>query len=242
MSFFVFLKEIFSFLEFKLTRIFPRFFFFFRFILILAKTSRLLLECSKLGRWFLLLYSHAVYYVLLSNTTLNPFIYLLITWFFLQYQLAIFLVTAILPPSSSLSTTSKCPICSLHFSDRFHHCFLVNRCIAICNVHCFLAFTFYATLSTCWCFYIFLEQFFSVASMRLTCLLPLGEFLCSNLTWKQSGLVMLTRSTIMGAGAAGVMGVYVGKEFYYDQIDRSRSIWREIFKILFPVFSVIHHH
>lgn len=75
--------------------------------------------------------------------------------------------------------------------------------------------------------------------MRLTCLLPLGEFLCSNLTWKQSGLVMLTRSTIMGAGAAGAMGLYVAKEFYYDQIDRSRSIWRELLKILFPALSVI---
>lgn len=213
--------------------------FFFRFDFILAKTSRILLECTKTGRWFLLLYSHGLYYILLSNTSLHPLVYLIITWFFLQYQLAIFLVTAIRPPLSTITNMSKCPICSLHFSDRFHHCFLVNRCIAICNVHCFLAFTFYATLATCWCFVIFLQEFFFMTSMRLTCLLPLGEFLCSNLTWKQSGLVMLTRSTIMGAGAAGAMGLYVAKEFYYDQIDRSRSIWRELLKILFPALSVI---
>jgi len=50
---------------------------------------------------------------------------------------------------------------------------------------------------------------------------------------------MLTRSTIIAAGCAGAMGLHVAKEFYFDKTDRSRSIWREIFKILVPAFSVI---
>ncbi len=173
----------------------------------------------------------------ISLTSHHPLIYLLTTWFFIQYQLAIFLVSAILPSSSI--TNSKCPICSLHFSDRFHHCFLVNRCIAICNVHCFLAFTFYATITTLLSFYLFLKQYFSVPPIHLSCLLPLGEFFCHNLTWQQIGIVMLTRSTIMAAGCAGAMGLHVAKEFYYDKTDRSRRIWREIFKILLPALSVI---
>jgi hypothetical protein len=208
---------------------------FFR--LSVAKTARLLLECSKTGRWLLLLYSHGIFYLLISITTLHPSTYLLMTWFFIQYQLAIFLVTAIHP--SSLITNNKCPICLLHFSDRFHHCFLVNRCIAICNVHCFLAFTFYGTIATLLCFFIFLKQFFNVTLINYSCLFPLGEFFCHSLTWKQSGIVMLTRSTIMAAGCAGAMGLHVAKEFYYDKTDRSRRIWREIFKILLPAFSVI---
>lgn len=174
----------------------------------------------------------------MSRTSLDPRVYLMMTWIFVQYQLAIFLVTAV-HPSSLTATTNKCPICLLHFSDRFHHCFLVNRCIARCNVHCFLAFTFYATITTFLCFFIFLEQFFYVVPISSFCLLPMGEFLCSSLTWKQSGIVMLTRSTIMAAGCAGAMGLHVAKEFYYDHADRSRSLWREILKILLPAFSVI---
>ena len=174
-----------------------------------------------------------------SIRSINPFIHLLFLWFFVQYQLAIFLVTAVRP--SSLVTNSKCPICSLHFSDRFHHCFLVNRCIAICNVHCFLSFTFYATIATLLCFYIFLNHYFYITPISFYCLLPMGEFVCSNLTWRQSGLIMLTRSTIMGAGCAGAMGLHVAKEYYYDRTDKTRSIWRETFKILLPVLSVIRH-
>ena len=208
--------------------------FFFR--LSVAKTSRVLLECSKSGRWFLLLYSHGIFYMLISLTSLHPFIYLLMTWFFIQYQVAIFLVGAIRP--SSTITTSKCPICLLNFSDRFHHCFLVNRCIATCNVHCFLAFTFYATISTLLCFYVFLKEYFTEPSVHPSCLLPLGEFLCSSLTWRQSGIVALTRSTIMAAGCAGAMGLHVAKEFYH-KTDRSRKFGREIFKILLPAYSVI---
>ncbi|CAF0998425.1 unnamed protein product [Adineta steineri] len=156
---------------------------------------------------------------------------------FLQYQIAIFLVSSIRPPS--LTATSKCPICLYHFSNRYHHCFFVNRCIATCNVHCFLSFTFYATISTLICFYIFLNQYFYVTSVSLYCLCPMGEFFCHSLTWKQSGMVMLTRSTLMSAGCAGAMGIHVAKEHYYDKTDRSRSIWLEIFKILLPAFSVI---
>lgn len=160
-------------------------------------------------------------------------------WFFIQYQLAIFLCSAILPLSSSLVTSNKCPICLLHFSDRFHHCFLVNRCIAICNVHCFLSFTFYATIATILCFFVFVKEFFYVTPVSLYCLFPLGEFICQDITWKQSGFIMLTRSTLMAAGCAGAMGVHVAKEFYYDKTDRSRLIWREILKILLPAISVI---
>ena len=75
--------------------------------------------------------------------------------------------------------------------------------------------------------------------ISFSCLLPLGEVLCRNLTWKESGIVMLTRSTIMAAGSAGGMGLYVAKEFYYDQTYPSRSIGREILKILLPALSVI---
>ncbi len=205
----------------------------------MAKSPQLLLQCTKSGRWVLLLYSHGVFYVLSSITSLNPFLYLLLIWFFIQYQLAIFLVSSIRP--SSLTTNSKCPICLLHFSDRFHHCFLVNRCVAVCNVHCFLSFTFYATIATLICFFIFLNEFFYVKPISFYCLLPMGEFVCHSLTWKQSGIVMLTRSTIMAAGCAGAMGLHVAKEFYYDKTDRSRSIWREIGKILLPALSVIRY-
>jgi hypothetical protein len=204
-----------------------------------AKTPRLLLQCSRSGRWFLLLYSHAIFYVLWSIPSVSPLIRLLLAWFFVQYQLAIFLVSAIRPPS--LTNNSKCPICSLYFSDRFHHCFLVNRCIAICNVHCFLSFTFYATIATLVCFFVFLNEFFYVRPVSFYCLLPLGEFLCASLTWKQSGLVMITRSTLMAAGCAGAMGLHVGKEFYYDQTDRSRSIGHELLKILLPALSLIRY-
>ena len=158
-------------------------------------------------------------------------------WCFLQYQLAIFLVSSIRP--LTLVTNNKCPICLLHFSERFHHCFVVNRCIAICNVHCFLAFTFYATIATLLCFIVFLQEYFYVTSISYSCLLPLGEFLCQSLTWKQSGMVMITRSAIMSAASAGVMGGHVAKEYYYDKTDQSRKFWREIFFILFPAFSVI---
>ncbi|CAF4627671.1 unnamed protein product [Rotaria sp. Silwood1] len=82
-------------------------------------------------------------------------------------------------------------------------------------------------------------NFFYVKPISFYCLLPFGEFLCKNLTWKQSGLVMLTRSTIMAAGSAGVMGCYVAKEFYYDKTDKTRSLWREILKILLPALSII---
>ncbi len=203
----------------------------------MAKISRFFLQCSTIIRWLLLFYSHGLFYILISITSLNSLIYFFIIWFFLQYQLAIFLVTAIHP--SSLITNNKCPICLLNFSDRFHHCFLVNRCIAICNVHCFLSFTFYATISTLLCFFIFIKQFFYITPISFYCILPLGEFLCQNITWKQSGIIMLTRSTIIAAGCAGAMGLHVAKEFYYDKTDRSRTIWREIFKILLPAFSVI---
>lgn len=203
----------------------------------MAKTSQCLLECSKCGRWLLLLYSHGTYYILSSITSINPFVRLLLTWFFVQYQLAIFLVSVTIPPSAIGS--SKCPICLLHFSDRFHHCFLVNRCIAACNVHCFLSFTFYATIATLVCFFIFLNEFFYVTPVSCYCLLPFGEFLCHSLTWKQSGLVMLTRSTLMGAGCAGAMGLHVAKEFYYDKKGKSRTISSEICKILLPALSII---
>jgi hypothetical protein len=218
---------------------FIEYLFLFRLNISVAKTSQCLLQCSRSARWLLLLYSHGLVYIFSTITPVNPFIFLSFTWCFMQYQLAIFLVTAIRP--SSLITTSKCPICLLHFSDRFHHCFLVNRCIAICNVHCFLAFTFYATIATLMCFFIFLNQYFYVTPVSFSCLLPMGELFCSNLTWKQSGLVMLTRSTLMSAGSAGAMGFHVAKEFYYDRTDKSRSIWREIFKILLPALSVIRY-
>lgn len=133
-------------MKFKLTT-FLRFSFSFpfRFAFRVAKTPRILLECTKTGRWFLLLYSYATYYMVVSLTSLHPIAYLLFLWFFLQYQLAIFLVSAIEPKSST--SNHKCPICLANFSDRFHHCFLVNRCVASCNVHCFLSFTFYATIA-----------------------------------------------------------------------------------------------
>lgn len=204
----------------------------------MAKTSKFFLQCSKSGRWFLLLYSHGVFYVLFSLTSLQSWIYFSMLWFFLQYQLAIFLCSSI-QPSTSLITTNKCPICLIHFSDRFHHCFFVNRCIAACNVHCFLSFTFYATIATILCFYVFLQEFFYSTSVSLYCLLPLGEFICQNITWTQSGWIMLTRSTLIAAGCAGAMGLHIAKEFYYDKADRSRLIWKEILKILLPAFSVI---
>lgn len=204
----------------------------------MAKTSKYLLECTKIGRWFLLFYSHGLFYMLSSITNLNSYLYLLLIWIFIQYQLAIFLVSSVLP--SNLISNHKCPICLLHFSDRFHHCFLVNRCIALCNVYCFLSFTFYATISTFMCFFIFLNEYFYDPSISFYCLLPFGEFLCRNLTWIQSGIVMITRSTIMAAGCAGFMGLHVAKEYYYDKPpQRIYSIWAEIFKILLPAFSLI---
>ncbi|CAF1648754.1 unnamed protein product, partial [Adineta ricciae] len=152
-------------------------------------------------------------------------------------QLAIYLVAAVRPMSDN--STSKCPICLLHFSDRFHHCFLVNRCIATCNVHCFLSFTFYATIATFICFFVFFRHFFYITPISSYCLLPMGEFFCSSLSWKQSGIVALTRSTLIGTGCAATMGLYVAKEFYYDKTDRSRMIGWEIVKILLPALSVI---
>jgi hypothetical protein len=211
----------------------------FRLFISVAKIPRLLLECTRSGRWLLLLYSHGIIYILSAITSLNPSIYFLLIWMFLQYQVAIFLVTAVRP--SSTTSDSKCPICLLHFSDRFHHCFLVNRCIAICNVHCFLSFTFYATIATLICFFVFINQFFYVTPISLYCLIPMGEFVCQNLTWKQSGLIMLTRSTLMSAGCAGAIGLHVAKEFYYDKSNNSRTIPREIVKILLPALSIIRH-
>ena len=206
----------------------------------MAKIPRVLLQCSKSARWFLLLYSHGIFCVLSSITSIDPFLYVILIWFFVQYQLAIFLVSAIRP--STLNLMNKCPICLLHFSDRFHHCFLVDRCIALCNVHCFLSFTFYATIATIICFFIFLNHFFYVIPISLYCLVPFGEFLCHSLTWKQSMHVMLTRSTIMAAGCAGFMGFHVAKEFYCNKTNRSRPVWHEILKILLPASSFIRCH
>jgi hypothetical protein len=170
---------------------------------------------------------------------MNTYVYLLFIWFFLQYQLAIFLISAIRPKSST--TTKKCPICSIHFPRRFHHCFLVNRCISICNVHCFLSFTFYATLATLMCFLIFFHEFFRTSVIHTSCLFPLGEFACRNLTWTQRVLVMLTRSTLIAAGCASAMGIHVAKDFYSELSTHSRSVYREIMKILLPTLSVIRY-
>lgn len=205
----------------------------------MAKLSAFVLQCSQVGRWVLLFYSHGLFYALSSLTSLNYPLYVLLAWFFVQYQLAIFLVSAVRPRSTDLS--SKCPICALHFSDRFHHCFFVNRCIAKCNVHCFLSFTFYATISTLTVFFVFLQHFIWADSVNSACLLPLGEFLCSQITWKQSGLIMLTRSALISAGAAGFMGFHVATELYRDHKDPSRSILFETMKILFPTISLIQY-
>lgn len=209
----------------------------FRFDISVAKTSKTLLECSKIGRWILLLYSYVTYYLVTSIVTLHPFIFCLLLWFFLQYQLAIYLVSAIQPKSAQIN--HKCPICSLHFADRFHHCFVVNRCIAICNVHCFLSFTFYASIATILSFVILIREYFSVQIISYSCLVPLGEVFCRELTWKQSGIVLITRSTLIAAGCAGAMGLHVAKEFYIDKLDRRRQIWKEILQILLPAYSVI---
>lgn len=212
----------------------------FRFNIRVAKTSKILLECSKIGRWILLLYSYVTYYMVTSIISSRPFVCSVFLWFFLQYQLAIYLVSAIRPKSSQ--TTHKCPICSLHFSDRFHHCFVVNRCIAICNVHCFLSFTFYASIATILAFLILFQEYFSVQIIPYSCLLPLGEVFCRNLTWKQSGIILITRSTLIATGCAGAMGIHVAKEFYVDKTDRTRRIWKEILQILLPAYSVIKNH
>ena len=203
----------------------------------MAKLSSFVLQLSQCGRWLLLLYSHGLFYFLFSYSSLDRSVAIVLIWFFLQYQLAIFLLGAIRPELTFDS--HKCPICSAHFPDRFHHCFFVNRCIAVCNVHCFLSFTFYATVSTLIAFQFLYVELFQSGQINRWYLFPFGEFFSWHLSLKDRGLVMLTRSALISAGCAGMMGFYVGKEFYIDRTDRSRSFFSEILRILFPVFSVI---
>ena len=205
----------------------------------MAKLSRLVLELSRTIRWCLLFYSHFLFYILFSSVKLSNSLNVLFIWIFAQYQLSIFLIGSI-RPDEKLTTNHQCPICNLHFSDRFHHCFFVNRCVARCNVHCFLSFTFYATFSTLLCFCLFLNEFFYEKSISSMCLFPFGEFFCRNINWSEAALVLITRSTLISAGCAGAMGFHVAKEFYFDRTKFSRrSIFVELIKILLPAFSVI---
>lgn len=212
-------------------------FFFSSKVSIVAKLSSFVLQLSQIGRWILLLYSHGLFYYVCSYSTLNRSIAVLLSWFFLQYHLAIFLLGAIRPPLTLDS--HKCPICLSNFPDRFHHCFFVNRCIAVCNVHCFLSFTFYASVQTLIVFQFLFVELFQSDQINRWYLFPFGEFFSWNLSLKDRGLIMLTRSALISAGCAGMMGFYVGKEFYIDRTDRSRTFSSEILKILFPIFSVV---
>lgn len=204
----------------------------------MAKTSRLLLKCSRAIKWLLLLYSHMLFYTVSSILlTSNIHLGISLIWMFFQYQLSIFLIGSIHPSFDSL-VKDQCPICRLHFSKRFHHCFFVDRCIAPCNVHFFLSFTFYATVSTMICFFLFLDEYFSRTTIGYSCLLPFGELICHDLTWTQIGQISLTRSAIISAASAGFMGFYVAKEFYIDQYQSRRSFFSETIKIIFPIFSL----
>ena len=94
-------------------------------------------------------------------------------------------------------------------------------------------------MSTLIAFQFLFVELFQSGQIDLWYLFPFGEFFSWQLSFKDRGLIMLTRSALISAGCAGMMGVFVAKEFYVDRTDRSRSILSEMMKILFPVFSVL---